>query len=212
MRLKTLDLRLRAAYDLVDACERYADIGADHGLLPLHLVAGGKVERPIVSDISAPALQKARDIFARHGLEADFRVADGLKALDVPMDFISILGMGGDTLLSILNAGKEKLGNATLVLSPHTHLKRVRQGLNALGYVFEKEALVFEGRRFYVLLRVKKGEAAYTEKEYALGPCFLKEPPPLFIEYLLWQKKVLILSGSEDIKFVEEAIECLSKN
>ena len=209
MRLKTLDARLRAAYDLIDACQAYADIGADHGFLPLRLVSDGKVSLPVVTDISAPALQKARENFVRHGYKADFRVADGLDAIDCPMDFISILGMGGDTMLDILSAGRDKLFDAVLVLSPHTHLKKVRQGLHGLGYVFEKETLVLDGRRFYVVMRLKKGSAIYSEKEYALGPCLLESPPPLFKEYLLWQQKVLAASGSSDINFVQEALTCL---
>lgn len=209
MRMKTLDARLQAAYELIDVCDAYADIGADHGFLPLRLVSGGKVALPVVSDISAPALEKARENFARHGVKADFRVADGLRALDRPMEFISILGMGGDTMLDILHAGKDKLFDAALVLSPHTRFKKVRQGVHEMGYVFEKETLVLDGGRFYVVMRLKKGSASYSEKEYVLGPCLLKNPPPLFKEYLLWQEKVLTVSGGADIQFVQEALKCL---
>ncbi len=209
MRLPSLDFRLKAAYDLIEPCENYGDIGADHGLLPLHLAAAGKVKCPLVADISASALQKAMANFERFDVPGEFRLADGLNALNRPMDFISILGMGGDTMVAILQSGQEKLLDAQLVLSPHTDLKRVRQAVSQMGYVFQKETLVLERRRFYVLMLLKKGQAVYTEKELVLGPGLLKENPPLFKDYLLWREKVLKAAGDADLPFVQEALECL---
>ena len=37
--------RLQAAADLVPVCESMADIGTDHGYLPIYLVQEGRVRR-----------------------------------------------------------------------------------------------------------------------------------------------------------------------
>lgn len=209
MLLPRLDARLRAAYDLIDPCARYADIGADHGLLPLHLVADKRVGHAIVADISESALQRAQETFRKHAIAASFVVADGLSALTAPCDFVSILGMGGDTMLGILRSGRAHLGDARLILSPHTDLSAVRQGVFDMGYVFEKESLVRAKGRMYVIMRLQKGHAAYNETELLLGPCLLKTRPPLFSDYLLWRKKVAIEAAAPELPLIEEAIRCL---
>lgn len=210
MTLPALDARLRAAYDLIAPCGAYADIGADHGLLPLHLIAQGDVQSAIVADISAPALEKAKAAFTRHGMadRVSFIIADGLNALNAPMDVISILGMGGDTLLRILKSGQGKLHGAALILSPHTDLYKVRQGISGMGYALLKETLVFERRRFYVLLKAVPGPSRYGEAALFLGPCLLRDRPPLFLDYLKWRQKVAKAAHSAELDYVEEALRC----
>lgn len=210
MLLKTLDARLNAAYNLIDTCKNYADIGADHGLLPLHLMHHQKVQQAIVADISALALIKARANFAKHHLQATFVVADGLEAITTPQDFISILGMGGQTMNSIVANGQNKLFDAKLILSPHTDIELVRQHMCALGYHIAAETLVFEGRRYYVIMRFEKGDASYTDTELLVGPCLLKHKPPLFHSYLLWREQVTRVAQNVPYNtLIREVLKCL---
>jgi len=67
MLLPKLDERLQTAYDLFPTCEWAADVGCDHGRLPLHLLAADKAERMIVSDISPQALAKGKELISRWG-------------------------------------------------------------------------------------------------------------------------------------------------
>ncbi len=192
LRLPKLDERLQAAAELFPPCRLGADIGTDHGRLPLYLLASGRCERMVVSDISGPALLKARELITRHHFEeqAVFAQADGLNALHEPAQAIAILGMGGDTMHSILAAGQSKLQNAALILSPHTELHIVREALQGIGYRIAKETITRSGGRFYVILLAQPGNEAFTEKELLLGPCLLKEKPPLFLDYLRWRQRV----------------------
>jgi tRNA (adenine22-N1)-methyltransferase len=173
-------------------CHLGADIGTDHGRLPLHLLAAGRCERMVVSDISAPALSKARELITRHHFEdrAGFVQADGLDALYEPAQAVSLLGMGGDTMRAILAAAPQKLQGAALILSPHTDLYNVREVLHLIGYRIEKESVARSGGRFYIILRALPGDIVYTEKELLLGPCLLREKPPLLQDYLLWRQRV----------------------
>lgn len=178
--------------ELFPSCRLGADIGADHGRLALHLLASDRCERMLVSDISGPALSKARTLLSRHGFDrrAVCMQADGLDALTEPVQAVSILGMGGDTIAAILARAPERLAGASLVLSPHTELMRLRAALPGIGYKIGRECIARAGGRFYVLLLAVPGESAYTEKELLLGPGLLSERPPLFQQYLLWRLRV----------------------
>ncbi len=173
-------------------CRLGADIGTDHGRLPLYLLASERCERMVVSDISEPALSKARELISRHHFHnrAVLMLANGLDALAEPVQAVSLLGMGGDTMCSILTAAPQKLKGAALILSPHTELNKVREVLPCIGYHISKEAVVRSGGRFYVILQALPGDASYTEKELLLGPYLIRERPPLFRDYLLWRQRV----------------------
>ena len=192
LRLPKLDERLQAAADLFPPCLLGADIGTDHGRLPLYLLASGRCEHMVVSDISEPALSKARELITRHHFEqkAVFVQADGLNALAEPVQAVSLLGMGGDTMCAILTAAPERLHEAALILSPHTEIHKLREVLPRIGYHISKESIARSGGRFYVILQALPGEAMYTEKELLLGPCLLKEHTPIFQDYLSWRRRV----------------------
>lgn len=193
MRLPSLDERLHAAAELFTACDLGADIGADHGRLSCYLLANQICKRLIVSDISADSLSKARRLLTLHGLEqqAQFRVADGLDALEHPVQCLAICGMGGRLMREILERGKEKLGEADLVLSCHTEIPLLRKALCDIGYHIDAERLVRANGRFYVVMRAVSGKRQYTEKEVYLGPLLMAEKPPLWLPYLRWREGVV---------------------
>ncbi|MGB1016976.1 MAG: tRNA (adenine(22)-N(1))-methyltransferase TrmK, partial [Nannocystaceae bacterium] len=76
--------RLRAIAELVPVCTSMADIGTDHALLPVSLLAAGRVERAIAADIGEGPLAHAARTVARHEFEHVIRLrqANGLFAVD----------------------------------------------------------------------------------------------------------------------------------
>ncbi len=192
LRLPKLDERLKAAADLFPPCSLGADIGTDHGRLPLYLLSEDRCQRMIVADISLPALLKAKELITLHQFDhrAIFVQADGLNALKVPVQAISIMGMGGDTMRDILTSGEDKLHGAELILSPHTEIHIVRMALSDIGYQIIQEMLTRSGGRFYIIIHAVPGKAVYTEKELLLGPCLIKDRPALFGAYLRWRQHV----------------------
>ena len=90
--------RLQAMAEEVSFGETLADIGTDHGYLPIYLKQIGKCPHVILSDISRGSLEKAlKDCnLYRPGEKFDIREGDGLKVLKSgEVDVISIAGMGG---------------------------------------------------------------------------------------------------------------------
>lgn len=68
--MQKLSKRLQAAADFVTEGSRVADIGTDHGFLPIYLVQSGKCRRIIAMDIKAGPLERAREHIAAAGLAA----------------------------------------------------------------------------------------------------------------------------------------------
>ena len=189
MRPILLDDRLSRAAALFPACAYGADIGADHGRLSCYLLLHGICGRMCVADISAPSLQKAKELLLQYGLteRADFRVGDGFSILSQPADAVAVLGMGGHTLSLILRNGAEKLRGATLILSAHTDVDLVRQTLMELDYRIDREEIAYAAKRFYVVLRAVPGRESMGERQLLLGPRLMESTQEHYEGYLAWR-------------------------
>lgn len=188
-----LDERLSLAAALYEPCEVGADIGTDHGLLPCHLLKENICQQMIFADVSAKALRHAEEQVQhqRLGGRAQLVCADGLDALVEPCGCVSVMGMGGETIASILNRGKDKLQGAVLVLSAHTDLHLVRQAVQDIGYHIVREELCRAAGRFYVVWRAEAGAAALTPDEIRFGTLLMQRMTPMLREYITWRTAVL---------------------
>ena len=55
-----LSERLQKIADNINEGETMADIGTDHGFLPIYLIQSGKSQKVIMTDISEASLMKAK--------------------------------------------------------------------------------------------------------------------------------------------------------
>ena len=172
--------RLRAIAEMVPYTETVADIGCDHGKLAVWLVQMGRAQRVICGDISIKSLDKARRLAEAEGLSdrISARAGSGLGILAAgEADAAVIAGMGGELIVSILEADRDKAPD-TLVLSCHTSADVLRSWLVENGYCFEDEALVEEKGHFYPIMRLVRGQSpALTVVEREFGPVLLKSKP-----------------------------------
>ena len=141
-----LQPRLQCIASLVPKGARLADIGTDHGYLPVYLLQEGTIGHAIASDINALPLAHARATAAEYGVteKLDFRLCPGLAKLrPEECDTVAIAGMGGETILGILEAAPwTRDGAHTLILQPQTKADLLRRWLCANGYRFLSETLV----------------------------------------------------------------------
>ena len=213
MRLPLLDERLQKAANMFPACAYGADIGADHGRLSCYLLAHNRCKRMCISDLSAPSLEKAKRLINMHGMSerADFRVGNGLQVLQEKADAIAVLGMGGKTIATILQKGKDKLRGARLIVSAHTEVPLLRKALVSVGYMIEEEEIAHAGGRFYILINAVPGDVCYSEEELLIGPKLMKNIKEHYIPYLEWRRGVLSCENSDEGKkllaMVEEALK-----
>lgn len=151
--------RLACIASLVPQGARLADIGTDHGKLPISLLLTGKIAAATGSDIGEGPLAHAARNATDYGVSLSLRLAAGLDAVQPEeCDTVSIAGMGGQTIAEILTAAPWcEQGQHLLLLQPMTMVYELRQWLWAHGYVIECETLCREDRRQYVVLSVRGG-------------------------------------------------------
>ena len=133
--------------------KRMADIGTDHGLVPIFLIENKIVDYAIAADISKPSLQKAIDLAKEKNIELDARLGDGMEVLN-PEDGIEtvvIAGMGGVLIGEIISAS-EISKNVRLILQPMQGAKELRKYLFENGYEIIDEDVVFEDDRYFEII------------------------------------------------------------
>lgn len=187
------DARLECLIEMIGKCDTIADVGCDHGRLGISLLQLGQIKHAIMTDISAPSLEKARRLTALTGLEdkVTFGVGSGLSALNDPADVIVIAGMGGETISSIMEACPERYRSARFLLQPNVAIPQLRKALATNGFMITDERVVREGRRLYVVIEAIGGEMRLNEKEIEVGPCLLKKGGAELTEYADFKLKVL---------------------
>ncbi len=164
-----LDTRLRAAADMVPRGAKLADIGSDHAYLPIALCLEGKIEYALASDINEGPVASARANIAKNGLSDRISAirADGLDmARGFAPDCITVLGMGGELIVSILERAEwVKDGGITLVLQPMTHAEILAEYLAQNGFATIDEKIVSVGERddrIYRLIKARFDGQAHS--------------------------------------------------
>ena len=103
----TLQPRLQAIADLVPQGSRIADVGTDHGYLPIYLLQRNRISCAIATDIRPGPLEHGKRTAREWGREhqISFRLCDGLAEVSPQeVDTVVIAGMGGETIAAILDA------------------------------------------------------------------------------------------------------------
>lgn len=135
-----------------------ADVGTDHGYVPIYLIEQKKIPSAIAMDINEGPLERAREHITLYGLNAyiQTRLSDGVAALKPgEADAVLIAGMGGGLVMHILKDGEEVCRAAKeLILQPQSELERVRAFLREEGYEILAEDMVLEDDKFYPMMKV----------------------------------------------------------
>lgn len=181
--------RLLACAALVPQGARLADVGTDHGFLPIHLLKNGICDRVLAADLREKPLQTAKTNAARFGTaeQTDFRLSDGLHNIKSDeFDTLVCAGMGGDCIALILDAAPWiKNEKYTLILQPQSSGNDLRRYLGEQGFCIEEEHLVKDGRFLYAVMKVRFGGGRpFTPGEQYASPALLASNDPLLAPYL----------------------------
>lgn len=191
--------RLRLIAGLIKKGSLVADIGTDHGYLPIFLIKSGICNHVIAMDVRKGPLKKAEmntEAFCVKE-QITLRLSDGLTALHKEeADTITISGMGGKLIQSILMNGITKLTKHTkLILSPQSELRDFRIFLNEKGFLVLKEHMLTEEGQFYVVMECVYMGADYNteviaETKLRYGESLLIENNKSLKAYLVKEKRV----------------------
>lgn len=151
-----LSKRLAAAAKMVRPAKSFADIGCDHGYLPVYLVQNGIVESAFACDINEGPLSKCKEVAAEQGLEDKITciLAPGLEGLKKnDAEEIAICGMGGELIADIIMACPfSKSKDVHFVLNPMTRQHVLRRRLCENGFEIGNDIIVADGRHYYNVL------------------------------------------------------------
>lgn len=200
-----LSKRLETVISFVEKGSRVADVGTDHGYVPIALAGRGITAACLAMDVREGPLGRARDHIRQHGLEEviETRLSDGVKELKAgEADTVIAAGMGGELVIHIMEDGRILWDQIEhWILSPQSEIDKVRVFLIKNGFFIDREEMVKEDGKYYTVMDVVRGrmeELAPWELLY--GPCLVRKKHPVLREFLLKEKEGLtgILSGLEN--------------
>jgi tRNA (adenine22-N1)-methyltransferase len=180
---------MRAIVDLSPKCGCVADIGSDHGLMPIALILEGRAQKAIATDISEKSLDKAKSNLRKYKMEdlVEIRTGDGLSILNTgDVQLIIIAGLGGQLIAEIVRTGHRLFEDGTLLLaSPNQAAALLREALAKAGFETLDEDLVQENKKFYPMMLMKKGyPKEHGFLDYEFGRLTMERKHPLLGAYV----------------------------
>lgn len=187
-----LSPRLAAIAAFVQRGDCLVDVGCDHGYLPVWLLENGVIDAAVAADINEKPLKKAADCAAAHGLSDRMLcvLTDGLAGIDLSnINAVSIAGMGGETIVHILeNAPEIKSKPIKLLLQPMSKTEMMLEWLYKEGFYVENERLVEDSDKLYRVFLVLRGERQIPPPARLLaGETLFLQRDPLLEQYLAQQ-------------------------
>lgn len=209
--------RLLACADFIRPGDTVADVGCDHGYLGIHLLTNGIAKKVFASDINEGPLQAARRNAEKYGVadRMTFHLSDGVVNLPRDFDALVCAGMGGDTMVSILNSAPWlKSDRYRLVLQCQSKTPLLRRYLSENGWCIKEEAVLKDGRFLYTVMEIIWDPDApqLTVGQWYISPALLKNDCPKTAEYVLRILEGLRLAVSHrDDPEKKQALEELEK-
>ncbi|HFL3256533.1 TPA: tRNA (adenine(22)-N(1))-methyltransferase TrmK [Clostridioides difficile] len=197
--MKLADRLLKIA-SLVSDGKKIADIGTDHGYIPVYLLKEGKVPFAVLADVNKGPLDNAHKEVIQNNLldKVDLRLGSGIEILEIgEVEEVIIAGMGGILISELLEAKKEVAHNVEkLILQPMQAQEELRYYLLNNGYEILEEVLVREDFRIYEIIVAKyTGKNTIIEDEiyYEVGIKLLENKDSLFNDFI--EKKIKTYSS-----------------
>lgn len=153
-----LSERLLTIANMIEKGETVADIGTDHGYLPIYLLLEEIAPSAILADISKGSLAKAKENCKEHLLNQNvsFREGDGLEVLEPgEVDAVVLAGIGGLLTIEIFDWDLEKSRSIKkFILQPRNNGGALRKYLATHGFTVSDYRIVPEGNRFSEIMLV----------------------------------------------------------
>jgi tRNA (adenine22-N1)-methyltransferase len=164
-----LSNRLQRIHDQIPEGSRLADIGSDHALLPVAAVRSGKAASAVAGEVNPGPYEAARKQVSDAGLKERITVrrGDGLDVISAgEVDVVTIAGMGGALIASILDRGLSKLDEVKLlILQPNVGEDILRRWLLEHHWVVVAEQLLEEDGKVYEIITAMPQELSPIANE-----------------------------------------------
>ena len=190
------DARMKVISEAVREGVTVCDVGTDHAHIPIELIKSGKAKRCIITDISAPSLEKGIANAKAEGCIDRISAYCANGTLGVPLDPVTdiiIAGMGGELISQIIGQDERLKDTAfRFVLQPMSKAEILRSFLADNGFKMTEEKKVESAGRIYaVILCAYEGDPyVISERERYLGVSH-SVTDPLACEYAKRTRKAI---------------------
>lgn len=184
-----LSKRLESVSNMLSNGKIVADIGTDHGYIPIHLIQTEKCKKVFAMDVNKGPYEKAKLHIAGYGLSDQIttRLSNGMKELnDGEVNAIIIAGMGGGLVIKILDQDRRLWSQIDeFVLQPQSEIHKVRKFIQENGFIITDEDMVLEDGKYYPIMKVIKGnDRELSESELYYGRLLIKEKNTVLKDFL----------------------------
>lgn len=223
-----LSKRLKKIIECYTKEKIVADIGTDHGYIPIYLIEENLCEKCYATDISKETIKKAKkniELYEKKD-KIETLIGDGLKVLeDKEVDVVVIAGMGGNLIRDIIKESNGVFKKLKYIICiPAQNPEVLRKFLYESGSTIISEDIVFD-EIFYDVLVFKYGKDIKKLKdfEYEFPESFVtkKEGKEYFkskkTNYLLIKEKLKqnenektilkLKTVEEKLKYIDSLIE-----
>ena len=194
-----------------------ADIGTDHGKLPIQCVEDGVCSFVYAADLREGPLASAKKNISLHGISEDkikTVLSDGLDSVPQDYDCVSIAGMGGLLIADIVDRRPK---DAVFVLSPMSSIEDLRKWLYERSFSITDERVAREDRRLYTVMRAEK---SCVPVSYTLFDCYFSAPMRDryeedkeirdYLDYIISQMKKIVAGQEKSPRKTESYTVALS--
>lgn len=214
--------RLSSVASFVKKGSTVADVGTDHGFIPVYLIQNGISPFAIASDINSGPLESAVRTAREYSVsdKISFVCAPGLDGVEErSVDTVIIAGMGGETIVGILDAAPWLKDNKThIILQPQSKQELLEDFLNSNGYEVNSAKLVKDSGRLYMVLSLKfegvrkRGSTTFFA-EFLKSDILFKEYAEGIIKKLNLRKQGLLSANIKDeseLEYIEDTVKYLT--
>lgn len=188
--------RLKKVAEYVKNAECLADIGTDHGYIPIFCVLNNSAKSAVASDVNEGPLKSAEKNIEKYNLSGKIstRLSNGFENFEKgSFDTAVIAGMGGLLINEIIEKGRDKFSADTrIIIQPMIAQSEVRRYLSENGFVIEDESLAREENKIYNIFLCKKGEEKLSEFDIFVGKRLFEKKDPLFAQHM--ENKIFTLT------------------
>ncbi|MEA4971669.1 MAG: class I SAM-dependent methyltransferase [Candidatus Metalachnospira sp.] len=181
--------RLKTVASFVRDSRSIADIGTDHGYIPIYLYKEGIIDRAIACDINRDPIKRAENNINMYhlGNVIETRLGNGLNPIKAgETDGIVIAGIGGMLMIDILRTFPDKLEAAKeIILQPQSDIESVRKFLHLRDFKIDDEQMLYEDGIYYTVIRAVSGNEEYeNRKDYIFGKINIDKKSSVLKDYL----------------------------
>ncbi len=191
------NIRLETVSNYLNQDDKLADIGCDHGYLGILAIQKGITFLQLIDNKQEPLNSAINNLKTYQQLATiKFTLSSGLDNLLPEINTISLCGMGGHLIASLLEKHLDKIKCLKkIILQANTDLAFLRTFLTCNSLLITNETIVKDANKFYEIIVCHYEEdshkSALSETEIFFGPYLLMERSETFLEK--WNQQLIKL-------------------